>query len=145
MFHEAPPFGASPLWSEFSFPNPSMTPTAAKPSRLRQFIAGQWQPSASDDWVPDLNPSNKSDVIAEVPRGAPEDVDKAVAAAAKAFEAWRNLTGPARAELLYNWGTAIGARQEELAQAVTREVGKPISESRAEVGRCVTILRYFAG
>src|SRR5579862_8825047 len=122
-----------------------MSTTATKPSRLRQFIAGQWQPSASDDWVPDLNPSNASDVIAEVPRGAPEDVHKAVTAAANALAGWRNLTGPARADLLYNWGAAIAARQEEVAQAVTREVGKPISESRGEVGRCVTILRYFAG
>ena len=123
-----------------------MTPAAAtKPSRLKHFIAGQWLPSAADDWVPDLNPSDASDVVAEVPRGAPHDVERAVAAAAGAADAWRSLTGPARAELLYNWGSAIATRSEEIAQAVTREVGKPIGESRGEVMRCVTILRYFAG
>ena len=115
------------------------------PARLRNFIAGDWRESASDAWIADINPSNGDDVIAHVPRGTSDDVDSAVSAAAAAFDNWRSVTGPARADLLSAWAAAIGARSEELAQLVTREVGKPIGESRGEVGRCVTILRYYAG
>lgn len=80
-----------------------------------------------------------------IPAGSPEDVDGAVVSAAAAGAAWRNLTGPARAEHLHRWAAAIAGQQEALAQAMTREVGKPISEARGEVARCVAILRYYAG
>lgn len=115
------------------------------PLRLRNFIAGDWRDSESDSWIADVNPSNGEDVVAHVPRGTSDDVDTAVRAAAAAFDSWRSVTGPARADLLSAWAAAIGARTEEIAQLVAREVGKPIGESRGEVGRCVTILRYFAG
>src|SRR5262249_60715107 len=73
------------------------------------------------------------------------DVQAAVASATESWPSWRSLTGPARAEHLYRWSAAIAERHEALAQAMAREVGKPISESRGEVGRCVAILRYYAG
>jgi len=80
-----------------------------------------------------------------IPAGSPEDVHAAVASAAESWSAWRSLTGPARAEHLYRWSSAIAERHEALAQAMAREVGKPIGEARGEVGRCVAILRYYAG
>jgi aldehyde dehydrogenase (NAD+) len=115
------------------------------PTRLRHFVDGDWRTSESDAWIPDLNPSDASDVLAHVPNGTPDDVTAAATAASAASPAWRAMTGPARAEALYRWAAAIAARQEELAQLVTREVGKPIAEARGEVARCVVILRYYAG
>jgi len=115
------------------------------PARLKSFIGGAWHESQSDEWIADVNPSNEKDVIAHVPHGTDDDVRAAVAAASRALPAWRSLTGPARADLLYKFGAAIADRQEELAQLVTREVGKPIGEARGEAGRCVSILRYYAG
>lgn len=115
------------------------------PAQLRHFIGGEWRSSQSDRWIADVNPSNAEDVVAQVPAGTSDDVDVAVQSAASALTAWRALSGPARAELLYKWADAIGSRADELAQLVTREVGKPIGEARGEVGRCVTILRYYAG
>jgi acyl-CoA reductase-like NAD-dependent aldehyde dehydrogenase len=115
------------------------------PTRLKSFIGGGWHESQSDQWIVDVNPSNAKDVIAHIPNGTDDDARAAVAAASKALPAWRSMTGPARAELLYKWGQAIADRQEELAQLVTREVGKPIGEARGEAGRCVAILRYYAG
>ncbi|HEX7051357.1 MAG TPA: aldehyde dehydrogenase family protein [Longimicrobiales bacterium] len=112
---------------------------------LRNFVAGRFRAGAADRRVPDVNPSDASDVIAEVPEGSAEDVAAAVAAASEALPGWRRLTGPARAEHLYAWAAAIEARREELAFAMAREVGKPIGEARGEVGRCVVILRYYAG
>ncbi len=112
---------------------------------LSHFIAGTSRPSSGGDTLPDLNPSDTRDVVAEVPVGTPADAAAAVAAAAEALPAWRGLSGPARAEFLYRWAAAIDARAEEMAQALAREVGKPIGEARGEVGRCIVILRYYAG
>jgi aldehyde dehydrogenase (NAD+) len=114
-------------------------------TRLKHFIGGEWQPSESSAWIADVNPSDASDVLGEVPAGTADDVRRAVTAASDALVRWRNLPGPARADALYKWAEVIGGRAEDLAQLVTREVGKPIGEARGEVARCVTILRYYAG
>ncbi|HTI64548.1 MAG TPA: aldehyde dehydrogenase family protein [Gemmatimonadaceae bacterium] len=114
-------------------------------TRLRHFIGGEWQASDSNAWIADVNPSDAHDVIADVPAGSAEEVRRAVSAAADALPRWRGLAGSARADALYKWADAIASRAEEFAQLVTREVGKPIGESRGEVARCVTILRYYAG
>ena len=117
----------------------------AAPVRLAHFVGGAWRESGADRWHDDVNPSDPSDVVAPVPDATPDDVTAAVDAAAAAFPAWRNLPGPARAEHLYKWAGAIADRAEPMAQAMAREVGKPIAEARGEIGRCVTILRYYAG
>jgi aldehyde dehydrogenase (NAD+) len=113
--------------------------------RLSHFIGGAARASTGGATLLDLNPSNASDVVAELPAGTAADAKAASAAAAEALPAWRRLTGPARADHLHRWAAAIEARAEELAQAMAREVGKPIAEARGEVGRCVVILRYYAG
>lgn len=114
-------------------------------AQLRHFIGGNWSPSSSERWIADVNPSDARDIVAQVPEGALADVATAVDAAASAWPAWRVLPGPARAEHLYRWAGVIAERQEALALAMAREVGKPIAEARGEIGRCVTILRYYAG
>ena len=118
---------------------------AATPPRLSHYIAGAWRQSQAETWHPDVNPSDAADIVAHVPVGTPDDARAAATAAADALPAWRALTGPARAEHLFNWAAAIAARAEELAVAMSREVGKPIVEARGEVARCSTILRYYAG
>ena len=115
------------------------------PSPLEHFVAGARRPSAATGTLPSTNPSDPSDLVAAVPEGAPGDVEAAVAAAAEALPAWKHLPGVARAEHLHRWSEAVGARAEELAQAMAREVGKPIAEARGEAARGVAILRYCAG
>ncbi|HWZ26957.1 MAG TPA: aldehyde dehydrogenase family protein [Gemmatimonadales bacterium] len=115
------------------------------PARIQPFIRGAFTPSAGDGTFSDVNPSNPEDVVALVPAGAPDDAVRAGAAAQEALGAWRALPGPARAEHLYKWAEVIGGRREALAQAMCREVGKPIAEARGEVGRGEVILRYYAG
>jgi aldehyde dehydrogenase (NAD+) len=119
--------------------------TTGSTLRLRNFFANEWRIAEGDGWLDDINPSDSRDVIANVPQGSADDARAAAAAAAAAFPAWSSLTGPARAEHLYRWAGTIAERAEELAQVMAREVGKPIGESRGEVGRCVVILRYYAG
>jgi len=118
---------------------------SATSPRLGHFSNGQWVASESSRFIRDVNPSNATDLVAEVPEGTADEAAAVVRAAADALPRWRALSGPARAELLYGWAQAIQGRAEELAQLMAREVGKPIGEARGEAGRCVAILRYYAG
>ena len=119
--------------------------TAPAPTRIQPFIRGAFTPSAGPGTFSDLNPSDPEDVVAEVPAGVPDDVARAVTAAQEVHGAWRALPGPARAEHLHKWAEVIAGRREALAQAMSREVGKPIAEARGEVARGEVILRYYAG
>jgi acyl-CoA reductase-like NAD-dependent aldehyde dehydrogenase len=112
--------------------------------RLKHFIQGTFVASRSDRFLWDVNPSDATDRIAEVPEGTADDVKAAVAAASEASKSWRSRTGQARAEVLYRWAEVVASVEEELAQSACREVGKPISEARGEAARGVTILRYYA-
>jgi len=115
------------------------------PPRLASHIAGVARESVSDTWLDSVNPSDPSDIVARVPEGTPDDVHAALAAANDAWPTWRALTGMQRAEHLYKWAAVLADRQEALAQAMAREVGKPIAEARGEAARGVVILRYYAG
>lgn len=112
---------------------------------LSHFINGAMRASDGGIALDRRNPSNDTDLVARSPVGVATDVDAAVGAAAAAFDGWRATSGPARAEALYRWGDAIAARSEEIAGAMAREVGKPISEARGEVARATVICRYYAG
>ena len=114
------------------------------PDTLQNFIGGAFRAGAGQPFD-DINPSDAADVLARVPEGNADDAAAAVRAAAQALAAWRDLPGPARAEFLYRWADVIATRGEELAQAMAREVGKPLGEARGEMARCSVILRYYAG
>ena len=107
--------------------------------QLASIIGGAAHPSAGDTWIDSVNPSDASDIVARVPGGTPDDVHAALRAATSAYPAWRALTGMQRAEHLHRWAGVVAARQEELAQAMAREVGKPMAEARGEAARAVVI------
>jgi alpha-ketoglutaric semialdehyde dehydrogenase len=114
-------------------------------SRLKHFIGGEFVESHGREFLPNVNPSDALDEIAQFPRGTAEDARFAINAAKEAFPSWRSLTASRRAEFLYRWADVLGAKQEELARAMCREVGKPITEARGEAMRSIAILRYYAG
>ncbi|MBX7133888.1 MAG: aldehyde dehydrogenase family protein [Fimbriimonadaceae bacterium] len=111
---------------------------------LGSFIGGAFV-APHEAGLQSVNPSDVSDIVAEIGPGSSEEVAAACSAATDAQTSWQRLAGPARADHLMRWADSIQNRAEELAQMVCREVGKPIGEARGEVGRCSMILRYFAG
>ena len=117
----------------------------SSPVQVNSFISGAFTPSTGQSVVESLNPSVPAEVVAVLTVGTAQDVDQAVDSAEKGFSSWKSLSGPARGDHLYAWADRVKARSEDLAQAIAREVGKPIGEAMGEVGRCVAILRYYAG
>ncbi|TMG67961.1 MAG: aldehyde dehydrogenase [Chloroflexi bacterium] len=84
-------------------------------------------------------------VLAEVPEASVEDADRAVARAKAAFPAWRAVTPHDRGALLRRFANAVADSAEKLAQIEARNVGKPISDARGEVGMVVDVFNYYAG
>jgi acyl-CoA reductase-like NAD-dependent aldehyde dehydrogenase len=84
-------------------------------------------------------------VLQEVPRGGPEDVDRAVARAAAAFPAWRAVSPGDRAALLRRVSDAVSAHREELAQLEARNAGKPIGDARGEMDMVAQVFAYYSG
>ncbi|MEK6229862.1 MAG: aldehyde dehydrogenase family protein [Actinomycetota bacterium] len=83
--------------------------------------------------------------MAEVQRGGAEEVDAAVARAAEAFPAWRDVTPADRAAVLRRLADTLESSLEELAVLEARNAGKPISDARGEMGMVVETFRYYAG
>jgi malonate-semialdehyde dehydrogenase (acetylating)/methylmalonate-semialdehyde dehydrogenase len=106
---------------------------------LDNYIGGQWTPSASDDGLDVTNPAN-GEVLARVPLSTRADLDAAVDAARAALPAWRSVSVIARARKLFELRERLVARQEELAQSVTTEMGKTIGDARAEVARMIEMV-----
>ncbi|HEY3730781.1 MAG TPA: aldehyde dehydrogenase family protein [Steroidobacteraceae bacterium] len=106
-------------------------------------IAGSWQ--ASNDVVPNINPSDTRDVIGEYARASAAETDSAIAAARQAFPAWAASTPQQRADLLDQVGSEILTRRAELADLLSREEGKILPEAQGEVTRAGHIFKYFAG
>ncbi|MBQ1034996.1 MULTISPECIES: aldehyde dehydrogenase family protein [Micromonospora] len=95
--------------------------------------------------LPVVNPAT-GEVVAETPAGTADDVDSAVAAARAAFPAWAATTPQHRADVLRSLGAGLAARTEEIAQAITAEMGSPIGMSRtAQVAFPAAVVESIAG
>lgn len=98
----------------------------------RLFIDGEWVKPSGTDQISVVSPSSEQ-ILARVPAGGRADVDRAVAAARKAFDAgpWPRMTLDERIGILLRFRDAYRSRQEEMAELITAEMGSPISQSRA--------------
>ena len=85
------------------------------------------------------------EVMAELPKAGPEEADAAIARAKGAFPAWRSVAPADRADLLRQISAAVRERLDDLARLEARNVGKPISDARAEVGMVADVFGYYAG
>src|SRR5207237_9437945 len=83
--------------------------------------------------------------VGEFPGSDADDVAAAVAAAERAWPSWAKLPAASRGAFLGKAADAIEARVEEIAQDMTREMGKPLRESRLEAARAAAIFRFFSG
>lgn len=95
----------------------------------KQYIDGAWVPSSSSASI-DVDNAATEETIARVPEGAAEDADRAVRAAGAAFGGWSSLPLEKRCEFLQAAADGLAARTEEIARAITAEVGMPLKLSQ---------------
>ncbi|MGZ6329115.1 MAG: aldehyde dehydrogenase family protein [Candidatus Limnocylindrales bacterium] len=109
------------------------------------FIAGAWCPSGTGRTFASLNPADTRDVVGHFAASDAPDVAAAVRAADEAYPAWRRLPAPKRGELLYGFGALLAQHKERLSRAMTREMGKVLTEARGDVQEAIDIAFLMAG
>jgi (Z)-2-((N-methylformamido)methylene)-5-hydroxybutyrolactone dehydrogenase len=112
----------------------------------RMLIGGEWVEPVSGTWFESVNPFTAA-AWALVPRGAKQDVDRAVAAARSAFyaNAWRKLTATARGDLLHRLADLIAVDAAKLAEIESTDNGKLLAEMRSQLNYIPQWFRYFGG
>src|SRR5712671_3007522 len=111
----------------------------------RNFIGGEWIESSSSRTVNNVNPANTDDIIGTVRQATREEARAAVDAAAEAFQSWRKTPAPSRGKIVAKAARLMEEAKEELAQILTREEGKTLSESRGELQRSINVAEFCAG
>src|SRR3990172_759838 len=114
-------------------------------ARYKNLIGGQWVDAVSGRTFPDLNPSDRDDILGEFPRSGADDVAQAVQAAVEAFKSWRLTPAPKRGEIIFKAGEILIKRKEELSRLMTREMGKVLKEARGDVQEGIDTAYYMAG
>jgi acyl-CoA reductase-like NAD-dependent aldehyde dehydrogenase len=111
----------------------------------RSFIAGKWIDSTSGKTAPNINPADTNDIIGQAQMCTREEARSAVEAAYNAFKGWKRTPAPARGRILTLMARLMEQHKEELAQLLTHEEGKTISEARGEVQRATNVMEFCAG
>src|SRR5258708_24677611 len=111
----------------------------------RNFIGGKWVESISAKTVNNVNPADTDDLIGTVRQASREEARAAVEAASEAFQTWRKTPAPARGKIVAKAARLMEEAKEELAQILTREEGKTLSESRGELQRSINVAEFCAG
>jgi aldehyde dehydrogenase (NAD+) len=119
--------------------------TTLNATTYNNFIDGRWAPSASGDTFENRNPANTDDLIGVFQKSTRQDVEAALTAAARAYERWRLVPAPRRAELLFKAAQLIVERKEQFARDMTREMGKVLNETRGDVQEAIDMTFYMAG
>jgi aldehyde dehydrogenase (NAD+) len=108
---------------------------------FQNFINGKWV--KGHNTFQTINPATE-ELVAEIAQAEIDDVDAAVHAAKEAFKSWRLVPAPLRGEILFKVGDLLKQKKEELAQLLTRDMGKVIAEARGDVQEAID-MAYFMG
>jgi len=109
----------------------------------RLFIDGAWRDAAAGRWIDVLNPATEEQ-IGRVAHASSEDLDEALAAAARGFASWRKVSAFDRAKVMRKAATLMRERAEDIARLMVLEQGKPLFEARLETNAAADIIDWFA-
>jgi acyl-CoA reductase-like NAD-dependent aldehyde dehydrogenase len=110
---------------------------------MKMFVKGEWVDSNTGETMKVLNPAT-TEVVDSVPKGGAEDVSRAVDAAYDAYKKWSGVPSIERSRILLKVAETTRSMVNELAVSLTREQGKPLSESKGEVSATAGYFEYYA-
>jgi acyl-CoA reductase-like NAD-dependent aldehyde dehydrogenase len=116
----------------------------ASAKTYHNLIGGEWVAARSGQTHDNVNPADRSDVVGVFDHSQTPEVDQAVAIAKEAFERWRLVPAPQRAEIIFRAGELLKQRKEQYAQEMTREMGKVIKETRGDVQEAIDTAYFMA-
>ena len=111
---------------------------------FKNFIGGEWVAPAGGEYFDNRNPADSGDLIGRFPRSDARDVQQAVESAKRGFDLWKRTPAPARGDALRRAGDILVARKDEIADLMTREMGKPLAETRGDVQEGIDTAYYAA-
>jgi aldehyde dehydrogenase (NAD+) len=111
---------------------------------FKNFIGGSWVAPSTGTWFENRNPADTRDLIGRFPDSSAADVKAAVRSAQRGFEIWRRTPAPARGDVLRRLGDLLSRHKEELADGMTREMGKVLAETRGDVQEGIDTAYYAA-
>jgi alpha-ketoglutaric semialdehyde dehydrogenase len=111
----------------------------------KNLIGGEWVESRTGKTFENQNPADTRDIVGIFQASGKQDVDDAVAAARSAWERWRLVPAPKRAEIIFRAGEILTERKEDYARDMTREMGKVLAETRGDVQEAIDTAFYMAG
>ena len=111
---------------------------------FQNFIAGEWSAPVSGEYFENVNPADITDKVGRFPLSGASDVQRAVESAKRGFELWRRTPAPARGDVLRRIGDVLTKRKDDLADLMTREMGKPLTETRGDVQEGIDTAYYAA-
>ncbi len=114
-------------------------------TKYQNFINGKWVDAKSGETFENRNPANWNELIGTFPKSGKEDVDEAVKAARKAYEKWRLVPAPERGDIMKKAGDIMVSRKRELAELMTREMGKVLAETMGDVQEGIDTAYYAFG
>jgi acyl-CoA reductase-like NAD-dependent aldehyde dehydrogenase len=111
---------------------------------FKNLVGGQWTAPATQAYFANRNPAKPDDVIGRFPDSDSRDVDAAVRSAQRGFEIWSRTPAPVRGDVLRRVGDLLVERKEAIANAMTREMGKVLAETRGDVQEGIDTAYYAA-
>lgn len=111
---------------------------------FKNFINGAWVAPSTGRHFENRNPADTSDLIGRFPDSAGADVREAVRSAKRGYALWSRTPAPARGDVLRRVGDLLSARKEAIADAMTREMGKVLAETRGDVQEGIDTAYYAA-
>ena len=111
---------------------------------FKNFIEGEWVDAAGGETFESVSPAN-GEPIGTFPRSTAEDVDRAVESAKAAYDEWRLVPAPKRGEILFRFGQLLTEQKDEIAQLMTREMGKVLPEAGGDVQEAIDMSFYMGG
>jgi aldehyde dehydrogenase (NAD+) len=112
--------------------------------RFKNLIGGRRTAPSTGKYVENRNPANTRDLIGSFPDSGPEDIEAAVRAAEEGFRLWSRVPAPPRGDVLRRVGDLLTERKEQIARAMTREMGKVLAETRGDVQEGIDTAYYAA-
>jgi aldehyde dehydrogenase (NAD+) len=113
-------------------------------SKFKLFLHGEWVDSNSGETYQRVNPADPDDVLGEFQKGNAEDIKTAIEAAQGAFEVWSETPAPKRALHLVRVGQLLTEQKDVLARCITREMGKTLQDSNADIQEAIDVAYYAA-
>ena len=126
-------------------PSTSPAQSPAEPRTYENYIGGKWRPSSSGEIFDNRNPARYSELVGRFQKSTAADVADAIGAAQAAFPAWRDLPAPTRGDIILRAALLLEQRRDELAQQMTREMGKPLKETQGDLQTAIDFGKFVAG